>query len=141
MKRLFKLLSVTLSVAFFSIMSLMTSCSDDNNAVQQVYYTFGFEQLSGGNELFSEMYKIEDAFKNEFNKSFGATKTPFVLEGTVEECDAKVKQACERATKSLEDVVWASTFTFAVTNANTAQTIYTASFGNKNQSTIRHIAM
>ncbi len=71
MKRLFKLLSVTLSVAFFSIMSLMTSCSDDNNAVQQVYYTFGFEQLSGGNELFSEMYKIEDAFKNEFNKSFG----------------------------------------------------------------------
>ena len=66
MKRLFKLLSVTLSVAFFSIMSL-TSCSDDNNAVQQVYYTFGFEQLSGGNELFSEMYKIEDAFKNEFN--------------------------------------------------------------------------
>ncbi len=133
MKRLFKLLSVTLSVAFFSIMSLMTSCSDDNNAVQQVYYTFGFEQLSGGNELFSEMYKIEDAFKNEFNKSFGATKTPFVLEGTVEECDAKVKQACERATKSLEDVVWASTFTFAVTNAHTAQTIYTASFGNKNQ--------
>lgn len=108
----------------------LTSCSDDND-VQDVYYTLGFEQLSGGNEVFSEMYRIENAFKAEIENTFGIAEVSFHITGTIEECDAKVKEACQRTAKSLDGEEWAGYFVYVATNANTGETVYSVTFGQK----------
>lgn len=130
MKNFLRLISVALMATLTFALSL-TSCSNDNDTVQDVHYTLGFDQLSGSNDVLSEMYSIETAFTDEMNKTLGVTGSSFKITGTIEECDTKVKEACERAAKSLDGIVWSGYFVYVATNANTGQTIYTLTLGQK----------
>ncbi|MDE6483498.1 MAG: hypothetical protein K2L01_07065 [Rikenellaceae bacterium] len=109
----------------------LTSCSDDNDTVRNVRYTLIFDQLGGDDEVLSEMYSIETAFTEEMNRTLGVTGSYLEITGTIEECDTKVKEACERAAKSLDGTVWSGYFVYVAANVNTGQTIYTLTLGQR----------
>lgn len=100
----------------------MTSCGDDDDEPQTQIYSYGFESISGSG--LSDMFVIEKAFKD----ALGVTNTPFTMTGSANECDAKVKAACERAAKSLESVTLSSKGSFTVTNNTEGKVIYTYNF-------------
>lgn len=55
----------------------------------------------------------------------------FTLTGTIEECDAQVRAACERAEAEVEALGLTNiSFTYAVTNGNTGQEVYSYTYSN-----------
>ena len=104
-----------------------TACSDDDDDVQDNYYSFGFDQLSSSSSNFlTEMQTIETAYKNEFQKQFGKSENPMILHGSPADCDAQVISACHNAEKTLADYNWGGSYTFTETNG--AKTVYTVTF-------------
>lgn len=120
-----------LAVVIFSI--TFTACSDDDEPVTEVTYTYGFSSMSASHpDFLSEMNKIENAFKT----ALGITGKPFTKKGTVEECDKDVYEACKKAFNSLKDETWQGNYEFKVTNVNTDKVVCTIKFAADNENFI-----
>ena len=120
-----------LAVVIFSI--TFTACSDDDEPVTEVTYTYGFSSMSASHpDFLSEMNKIENAFKT----ALGITGKPFTKKGTVEECDKDVYEACKKAFNSLKDETWQGNYEFKVTNVNTDKVVCTVKFAADNENFI-----
>ena len=108
-----------------------TACSDEDDPVAEVTYSYGFSDMSASHpDFLAEMSKIENAFKS----ALGITATPFTKNGPVEECDRQVYEACQKAFDSLKGEAWQGDYTFQVTNVSTGEVVCTATFsvGNEN---------
>ena len=119
-------MSTLLSMMVVAIFALtFTSCSDDDEPVTEVTYTYGFSSMSASHpDFLSEMNKIEKGFQT----ALGITGKPFTKKGSVEECDKQVYDACKKAFDSLKDETWQGDYTFQVTNVSTGKVICTAKF-------------
>ena len=107
-----------------------TACSDEDEPVAEVTYSYGFSDMSASHpDFLSEMSKIENAFKS----ALGITATPFTKSGAVEECDRQVHEACKKAFDSLKGEAWQGDYTFQVTNVSTGKVVCTATFSADNE--------
>ena len=117
-----------MAIAIFAI--TFTSCSDDDDPVAEVTYTYGFSRMSASHpDFLAEMNKIESAFKS----ALGITGKPFTKKGTVEECDLQVYEACLKAFALLKGEVWQGDYIFQVTNVGTENIVYKAIFRAENE--------
>ena len=132
MEKTIKKMSALLTLMAVAIFAFaLTSCSDDDDPVTEVTYTYGFPSMSASHpDFLSEMNKIEKGFQT----ALGITGKPFTKKGTVEECDKQVYDACKKAFDSLKDEAWQGNYEFQVTNVATGKVICTAKFaaGNEN---------
>ena len=106
---------------------VMTSCEKDEPTTK-VIYTAGFDKFEGsssstGDVPLSEMAEIEQIFFEEL----GITSTPFEKTGTVEKCDAEIREACGRAVERLSKKTWHSKWVYQVYNANTQKVVFSIS--------------
>lgn len=120
--KIFPALVAMLAIAFaFSF----ASCSDDNDEPTEVIYTYGFSSMSSTSlEFLQEMNKIEGAYKS----ALGVTSSPFSKSGKIDNCDQEVKDACEKAYRTLSGDTWSGTYTYRVINVNTGKVVYEATF-------------
>ena len=143
MKSSIKRMSAMLTMMAIAILTFtFTGCSDDEEPVAEVTYTYGFSSMSASHpDFLEEMSKIEKGFQT----ALGITGKPFTKIGTVEECDKMVYEACLKAFDSLKGEVWQGDYTFQVTNVGTGKVICTAIFSaddeNLTVSTIGNKAM
>lgn len=122
------LLTMMAAMAIFSF--IFTACSDDEDADNEVTYTYGFPEMSASHPNFiEEMGKIENAFKS----ALGVTGKNFTKRGTVEECDKQVYEACEKACNSLKGEVWQGDYLFEVRNTLTGELVCIATFNADNE--------
>ena len=118
-------------VAIFALTS--TACSDDDEPVTEVTYTYGFSSMSASHpDFLEEMSKIEKGFQ----AALGITGKPFTQKGTIEECDKQVYEACQKAFDSLKGEAWQGDYTFQVTNVGTEEVVCTAIFSADNENFI-----
>ena len=68
------------------------ACSnDEDEAITQVTYEMGFSSIESSS--MTDLGTIERAYK----KALGVTESKFTFEGSVNECDQRVKDACGSA--------------------------------------------
>lgn len=110
-------------IAFVMMVISLTfiSCSDEEE-VQTVYYSAGFATLESSSDGFLQELSV---IENTFLQSLGVTQSPFALTGTVEECDAEVRSACQSAASTLSGKTWNGNYKFVVTNNTTEEVVYT----------------
>lgn len=141
MKSSIKRMSAMLTMMAIAILTFtFTGCSDDEEPVAEVTYTYGFSSMSASHpDFLAEMSKIEKGFQ----AALGITGKPFTKIGTVEECDKMVYEACLKAFDSLKGEVWQGDYIFQVTNEKTEIVVYTAVFtaNNENREPIGNKAM
>jgi hypothetical protein len=111
-KYLLTLAAVLFSV--FTVTTVLTACSSDDDEELNTVYACGFDQLSTSD--ISELSIIENAFYT----ALGITSSPFTYTGG----DAKVKEACEQAAATLSKHVFKGRYTYVVTKAN-GDNVYT----------------
>ena len=138
-----KRMSALLTMMAVAILTFTFSgCSDDDDPVTEVTYTYGFSNMSASHpDFLEEMSKIEKGFQS----ALGITGKPFTKKGSIEECDKQVYEACQRAFDSLKGEAWQGDYTFQVTNVGTGKVVCTAIFSaddeNLTISTIGNKAM
>ena len=143
MKSSIKRMSTLLTMMAVTILTFTFSgCSDDDDPVTEVTYTYGFSNMSASHpDFLEEMSKIEKGFQ----AALGITGKPFTKKGTIEECDKQVYEACRKAFDSLKGEAWQGDYTFQVTNVGTGKVVCTAIFSaddeNLTISTIGNKAM
>ena len=82
-----------------------TACSDDDEPVAEVTYSWEFEEVSPSTpDFMDDKNKIESTFKNALGAT--ATATSVTKQGTPETCDKEVLEACQQAFNSLKDEAW-----------------------------------
>lgn len=95
------------------------ACSnDEDEAITQVTYEMGFSSIESSS--MTNLGTIERAYK----KALGVTESKFTFEGSVNECDQRVKDACGSAEAELKSTTWNGTYTFEVLNLNTSKVVY-----------------
>ena len=129
MKKAIQSLSAMLTMLALMCVSLVsfTACSDDDEPVAEVTYSWGFVDLSASTpDFLDDIHKIESTFK----AALGATDeaTSVTRQGTPEQCDQEVREACRQAFNSLKDEAWQGRYVFVVTNTTTGTTICTVTF-------------
>ena len=126
MKRSIKKMSTLLTMMAVTILTFTFSgCSDDDDPVTEVTYTYGFSSMSASHpDFLEEMSKIEKGFQS----ALGITGKPFTKKGSMEECDKQVYEACQKAFDSLKGEAWQGDYTFQVTNVGTGKVVCTAIF-------------
>ena len=127
MKQTIKTMSALLTMmAVMAIFAFtFTACSDDDDPVTEVTYTYGFSSMSASHPDFLEdMSNIKNGFKS----ALGITGKPFTKKGSVEECDKQVREACRKAFNALKDETWQGDYTFHVTNVETGKVVCKATF-------------
>lgn len=132
MKQIIRTMSalLTMTVAMAISAFTFTACSDDDDPMTEVTYTYGFSNMSASHpDFLEEMGKIENAFKS----ALGITGKPFTKKGSLEECDKEVYAASQKAYESLQDEVWQGDYLFEVTNTLTGEVICTALFNASNE--------
>ena len=129
-----KKMSTLLSIMSLVILAFtFTGCSDDDEPVTEVTYTYGFSSMSASHpDFLEEMNKIENAFKS----ALGITGKPFTKTGSVEECDKQVYEACQKAFDLLKGEAWQGDYIFQVTNVGTGKVVCTATFSADNDNFI-----
>ena len=134
MKRLIEKTSTLLTVVVVAIFALtFTACSDDDEPVTEVTYTYGLSSMSASHpDFLEEMSRIEKGFQ----AALGITGKPFTKKGSVEECDKQVYEACQKAFDSLKGEAWQGDYTFQVTNVGTEKVVCTAIFSEDNENFI-----
>lgn len=110
-----------IALVMMAISLIFTSCSDDDE-VQTVYYSAGFDSLQSSSDGFMQELSV---IENTFLQSLGVAQSPFALTGTVEECDAEVRSACQSAAITLSGKTWNGTYKFTVINNTTETVVYT----------------
>ena len=109
-----------------------TACSDDDETVEEVTYSWEFEEVSASTpDFMDDKNKIESAFKTALGASESATSV--TKQGTSETCDQEVLEACQRAFDSLKDEVWQGRYVFVVTNVTTGAVIFIHTFNADNE--------
>lgn len=132
MKQTIKTMSamLTMMVAMAAFAFTFTACSDDDEPMTEVSYTYGFSSMSASHpDFLEEMSKIENGFMS----ALGITGKPFTKNGSIEECDMEVYAACQKAYESLKDEVLQGDYLFEVTNTLTGEVICTALFNADNE--------
>ena len=110
-----------------------TACSNDDDPVTEVTYTYGFSSMSASHpDFLAEMNKIEKGFQS----ALGITGKPFTKKGTIEECNKQVYEACQKAFDLLKGEAWQGDYTFQVTNVVTGKVVCTATFCADNENKI-----
>ena len=134
MKSSIKKMSVLLTMMTVAIFALaFTACSDEDEPVTEVTYSYGFSDMSASHpDFLEEMSKIEKGFQS----ALGITDTPFTKSGSVEECDRQVREVCKKAFDSLKGEAWQGDYTFQVTNVSTGKVVCTATFSADNENII-----
>ena len=134
MKSSIKKMSALLTMMAVAILAFtFTGCSDDDEPVTEVTYTYGFTSMSASHpDFLAEMNKIESAFKS----ALGISGKPFTKKGTDEECDLQVYEACQKAFDLLKGEAWQGDYTFQVTNVGTGKVVCTAIFSADNENFI-----
>ena len=120
-----------LAVVCASLVSL-TACSDDDEPVAEVTYSWEFEEVSPSTpDFMDDKDKIESAFKTALGAS--GTATSVTRQGTAEQCDKAVLEACQQAFNSLKGEAWQGRYVFTVTNTTTGTIVCTATFDADNE--------
>ena len=134
MKSSIKKMSALLTMIAVAILAFtFTGCSDDDEPVTEVTYTYGFSSMSASHpDFLAEMNKIESAFKS----ALGISGKPFTKKGTDEECDKQVYEACQKAFDSLKGEAWQGDYTFQITKVGTGKVVCTATFCADNENFI-----
>lgn len=133
MKTLFKERRTWCAVRLLMLVALMggvfTACSDDEDSSGVVYYSAGFGSFSSSDISFiAKMGQVEDLYYSAMQVS----DSPFALNGSVEECDNRVKEACKRAEAGVAAIGLTDTyFEYTVDNITTGQTVYSYTFDNR----------
>lgn len=115
-----KNISVFKSILMFAFMCMtltFASCNDEEE-ITSVKYTMGFNACSFTNP--SEISFIESTYQ----KALSVSSNQFTLNGSVSECDAKVKAACSNAEEIIKSKSIKGSFLFVVTNNTTMKEIY-----------------
>ena len=103
----------------------LTACGDDDDEPGQVIYTYGWEgEMSGGSNMVTDMAIIEDAYTT----ALGVKSSPFTFTGSKSECDAKIKEKCEKVQETLKNEVWDFTATFVIREQSSKQIVYSCEF-------------
>ena len=132
MKQTIRTMSALLTMMVAMAVSAFTfiACSDDDDPMTEVTYTYGFSSMSASHpDFLEEMSKIENGFKS----ALGITGKPFTKNGSMEECDMEVYAACQKAYESLKDEVWQGDYLFEVTNTLTGEVVCIAVFNADNK--------
>lgn len=109
-----------------------TACSDDDEPVAEVTYSWEFEEVSPSTpDFMDDKNKIESTFKAALGAS--GTATSVTKQGSSETCDEEVLEACQRALESLKGEVWQGRYTFTVTNVTTGTMIFIHTFNADNE--------
>lgn len=117
-KLMLLLIAVLASVSF-------TSCGDDDDEPGQVIYTYGWEgKMTGGTHMITDMEIVEDAY----TVALGVKTSPFTLNGTKSECDAKIKTTCEKVEQTLKDEVFDFNAIFVIREQSSNQIVYSCTF-------------
>jgi len=125
MKKAIKFFPALVAMLAMVLTFTFTSCSDDDDEPTEVYYTYGIAKMSSSSlDFLQEMNKIMNAYKS----ALGVTSTPFTKDGKIDACDKEVKEACEKAYRTLANETWHGTYTFQVVNVNTTKTVYEMTF-------------
>ena len=134
MKSSIKKMSALLTMMAVVILAFtFTGCSDEDDPVTEVTYTYGFSSMSASHpDFLEEMSRIEKGFQ----AALGITGKPFTKKGTIEECDKQVYEACQKAFDSLKGEAWQGDYTFQVTNVGTEKVVCTAIFSADNENFI-----
>ena len=130
MKKAIQSLQAMLAMLALVCASLVsfTACSDDDDPVSEVTYSWEFEETSPTTpDSMEDKNIIESAFKTALGASDAATSV--TRQGTAETCDREVLEACRQAFNSLKDEAWRGHYVFVVTNTNTGTTVCTFTFG------------
>ena len=119
MKSSIKTMSALLTMMAVVILAFtFTGCSDEDDPVTEVTYTYGFSSMSASHpDFLEEMSRIEKVFQT----ALGITGNPFTKKGSVEECDRQVYEACKKAFDSLKGEAWQGDYTFQVMNVSTGK--------------------
>lgn len=122
-KELFTKFLLALFVVLASVS--FTSCGDDDDEPGQVIYTYGWEgEISGGTHMITDMEIVEDAY----TVALGVKASPFTLNGTKSECDAKIKAACEKVEQTIKDEVFDFNADFVIREQSSNQIVYSCTF-------------
>ena len=120
-----------LAVACASLVSL-TACSDDDEPVAEVTYSWGFADMSASSpDFMDDIHKISSTFAVALGAPASASEV--TRQGTPEQCDKAVLEACQQALESLKDEAWQGHYTFTVTNVTTGTVIFSHTFDADNE--------
>ena len=134
MKKAIQSLQTVLAMLALVCVSLasFTACSDDDEPVAEVTYSWEFKEVSPSTpDFMDDKNKIESTFKNALGAT--ATATSVTKQGTPETCDKEVLEACQQAFNSLKDEAWQGRYTFTVTNVTTGTEIFSHTFDADNE--------
>lgn len=137
MQKVIQNLSTLLAMLALVCVSLVsfTACSDDDEPVAGVTYSWKFEEVVPSTpDFMDDKNKIEATFSTALGASGSATSV--TKQGTSETCDQEVLKACQRAFDSLKDEVWQGRYVFVVTNTTTGTTICKATFDADNENVL-----
>lgn len=137
MQKVIQNLSTLLAMLALVCVSLVsfTACSDDDEPVAEVTYSWKFEEVVPSTpDFMDDKNKIEATFSTALGASGSATSV--TKQGTSETCDQEVLEACQRAFDSLKDEVWQGRYVFVVTNTTTGTTICKATFDADNENVL-----
>ena len=129
MKKAIQTMSAMLAMLALVCVTLVsfTACSDDDEPVAEVTYSWEFEEVSPSTpDFMDDKNKIESAFKAALGAT--GTATSVTRQGTAEQCDQEVHEACQQAFNSLKGEAWQGRYVFVVTNTTTGTTVCTATF-------------
>ena len=134
MKKAIQSLQAMLAMLVLVCASLvsLTACSDDDEPVAEVTYSWKFEEVNPSTpDFMDDKNKIESAFKTALGATGSATSV--TKQGTAEQCDQEVLEACQQALESLKDEAWQGHYTFSVTNVTTGTVIFSHTFDADNE--------
>lgn len=137
MQKVIQNLSTLLAMLALVCLSLVTftACSDDDEPVAGVTYSWKFEEVVPSTpDFMDDKNKIEATFSTALGASGSATSV--TKQGTSETCDQEVLEACQRAFDSLKDEVWQGRYVFVVANTTTGTTICKATFDADNENVL-----
>ena len=129
MRKAIQSLSAMLTMLALVCVSLVsfTACSDDDDPVEEVTYSWEFKEVSPSTpDFMDDKNKIESTFKAALGAT--GTATSVTRQGTPETCDREVSKICQQAFNSLKGEAWQGRYVFVVNNTNTGTTICTATF-------------
>lgn len=118
----FRLIGLALMAVIISLG--VSACSDDDDDVSTVYYNMYVDALTGGLEAPEKARLLEETYMS----ALGVTSTSFSLEGSISECDKKVKVGCEKAVNALAGETFPSEMKFVVNNQSTQKEVHSHVF-------------
>lgn len=137
MKKTVRSLSTMIALLTLLCLSLVsfTSCSEDDEPVTEITYSWGFTQMSSSTpDFMDDITKISSTFAVALGAPSSASQV--TKKGTAEACDKEVAEACQQAFESLKGTAWQGHYTFTVTNVTTGKVVYSHTFDAEDENII-----